>query len=62
MNDSPFNPGSASLVLCPDGPILVRGDFDVVYALRRSRSTAAQNRRPLPVRCLRHQAVLRRHA
>jgi CDGSH-type Zn-finger protein len=29
MNDSP-NPGNASLVLCPDGPILVRGDFDVV--------------------------------
>ena len=30
MNDSPPNPGSASLVFCPDGPILVRGDFDVV--------------------------------
>ena len=30
MNDGPLNPGKASLVLCPDGPILVRGDFDVV--------------------------------
>ncbi|CAI3799231.1 CDGSH iron-sulfur domain-containing protein [Pseudarthrobacter sp. MM222] len=30
MTDSPLNPGNASLVLCPDGPILVRGDFDVV--------------------------------
>lgn len=30
MNDNPLNPGSASLVICPDGPILVRGDFDVV--------------------------------
>ena len=29
MNDGPHNAGSASLVLCPDGPILVRGDFDV---------------------------------
>lgn len=30
MNDNALTPGSASLVLCPDGPILVRGDFDVV--------------------------------
>lgn len=30
MNDNTRNPGSASLVLCPDGPILVRGEFDVV--------------------------------
>lgn len=30
MNDSPEKPRSAALVVCPDGPILVRGDFDVV--------------------------------
>lgn len=30
MNDVPPNTGSASIVLCPDGPILVRGDFEVV--------------------------------
>lgn len=30
MTEEPHSPGSASLVLCPDGPILVRGDFDVV--------------------------------
>ena len=30
MNDNPLNPATASIVLCPDGPILVRGDFDVV--------------------------------
>ena len=45
MNDSPLNPGSASLVLCPDGPILVRGDFDVVTpsgeAVPRQRKTVA---------------------
>lgn len=23
-------PGNGSIVLCPDGPILVRGDFDIV--------------------------------
>ena len=30
MNDNPPNPGSASVVICPNGPILVRGDFDVL--------------------------------
>jgi CDGSH-type Zn-finger protein len=30
MNHNPLDPGTASIVLCPDGPILVRGDFDVV--------------------------------
>ncbi len=30
MNEIPLHPANASLVLCPDGPILVRGDFDVV--------------------------------
>ena len=30
MNDYPLDPGNASIVLCPDGPILVRGDFDIV--------------------------------
>ena len=30
MNDTPLNPGSASLVVCPNGPILVRGDFEVL--------------------------------
>ena len=30
MKNTPPNPGSASLFLCPDGPILVRGDFDVL--------------------------------
>lgn len=24
------SPGNGSIVLCPDGPILVRGDFDIV--------------------------------
>lgn len=45
MNDHLLNPGSASLVLCPDGPILVRGDFDVVTTsgerLPRQRKTVA---------------------
>lgn len=44
MND-PQNPACASLVLCPDGPILVRGDFDVVTpsgeAVPRQRKTVA---------------------
>ncbi|MDQ0754243.1 CDGSH iron-sulfur domain-containing protein [Arthrobacter sp. B3I4] len=30
MSDTPQQPPNASLVVCPDGPILVRGDFDVV--------------------------------
>ena len=30
MTNEPLDSGSAALVLCPDGPILVRGDFDVV--------------------------------
>jgi CDGSH-type Zn-finger protein len=30
MTEEPRSPGSASLVLCPDGPILVRGDFEIV--------------------------------
>jgi CDGSH-type Zn-finger protein len=29
-DDNPINPGSASIVVCPDGPILIRGDFDIV--------------------------------
>jgi CDGSH-type Zn-finger protein len=29
-DDNPLNPGSASIVVCPDGPILIRGDFDIV--------------------------------
>ncbi|XTR50794.1 CDGSH iron-sulfur domain-containing protein [Pseudarthrobacter sp. So.54] len=46
MNDNaPLNSGSASLVLCPDGPILVRGDFDVVTSagepVPRQRKTVA---------------------
>lgn len=30
MTENPLPSASASLVFCPDGPILVRGDFDVV--------------------------------
>lgn len=45
MNEIPQNPASASLVLCPDGPILVRGDFDVVMPsgepVPRQRKTVA---------------------
>jgi CDGSH-type Zn-finger protein len=29
-DDNPLNPGSASIVVCPDGPILIRGDFKIV--------------------------------
>jgi CDGSH-type Zn-finger protein len=30
MNDTSQNASGASLFLCPDGPILVPGDFDIV--------------------------------
>ncbi|KQN89387.1 CDGSH iron-sulfur domain-containing protein [Arthrobacter sp. Leaf69] len=45
MNEIPLHPANASLVLCPDGPILVRGDFDVVMPsgepVPRQRKTVA---------------------
>ena len=45
MNENPIDPASASLVLCPDGPILVRGNFDVLTSsgepVPRQRETVA---------------------
>lgn len=45
MNEFPEKPESASLVLCPDGPILVRGDFEVLTPsgepVPRQRNTVA---------------------
>jgi CDGSH-type Zn-finger protein len=45
MNENPLVPAGASLVLCPDGPILVRGDFEVLApsgeAAPRQRRTVA---------------------
>ncbi|MBT2566943.1 CDGSH iron-sulfur domain-containing protein [Arthrobacter sp. ISL-85] len=45
MNDNPRHPGDTSLVVCPDGPILVRGDFDILTpsgeAVPRHRQTIA---------------------
>ena len=53
---------AASIVACPDGPILVRGDVDD----RRRRGTAGaaptRDGRAVPLRRLDDQAVLRRHA
>ncbi|MGO4193455.1 CDGSH iron-sulfur domain-containing protein [Arthrobacter sp. YAF17] len=45
MNENPIDPAGASLVLCPDGPILVRGNFAVLRPtgepVERQRETVA---------------------
>jgi CDGSH-type Zn-finger protein len=45
MPDSSASPDSNAIVVCPDGPILVRGDFDIVSTtgepVPRTRKTVA---------------------
>lgn len=48
MNDNPLNPGSASPAICPDGPILVGGDFEV---LTPSGDPVRQRKTVAPCRC-----------